>query len=44
MSGYTENVVGQKGILDDGGALIGKPFTAVELAHALREALGEVEG
>jgi PAS domain S-box-containing protein len=44
MSGYTENVVGQKGILDDRGALIGKPFTAIELAHALREALGEVEG
>ena len=44
MSGYTENVVGQNGILDDGGALIGKPFTAIELAHALREALGEVEG
>ncbi len=44
MSGYTENVVGQKGILDDGSTLIGKPFTAIELAHALREALNEVEG
>ncbi len=44
MSGYTQNMIGQKGTLDDGGALIGKPFTTIELAHALREALNEVEG
>ena len=43
ISGFTQNMIGQKAILDDGGALIGKPFTAIELAHALREALDEVE-
>ncbi len=43
MSGFTQNMIGQKGILDDGGALIGKPFAAIELAHALREALDEAE-
>ncbi len=39
MSGYTENVIGKNGTLDDGVRLLQKPFTLRELKNRVREVL-----
>ena len=39
MSGYTDDAIGHHGVLDPGVAFIGKPFTANDLARAVREVL-----
>jgi PAS domain S-box-containing protein len=39
MSGYAENAIVHDGLLDQGTALLQKPFTADGLAHKLREVL-----
>ena len=39
MSGYTENAIIHHGRLDPGVELVEKPFTRLELAHRIREAL-----
>jgi PAS domain S-box-containing protein len=42
MSGYTGNVVAQRGLLEEGVAFIEKPFTAESLASKVRDTLGSV--
>jgi PAS domain S-box-containing protein len=39
MSGYTENVIGRNGMLDDGVRLLQKPFTLHDLKSKVREVL-----
>lgn len=39
ISGYSENVILNKGVLKPGINVIRKPFTSVELQHALRQAV-----
>ena len=39
MSGYTANVIAQKGFLDEELAFIQKPFSTIDLAEKLREVL-----
>ncbi len=39
MSGYTDNVIAQRGVLDPGTAFLAKPFTADQLATKVREVL-----
>jgi PAS domain S-box-containing protein len=39
MSGYTENVIGQDGTLDEGVRLLQKPFTLRDLKSKVREVL-----
>ena len=39
MSGYTDDTIGQHGVLDPGTYFIEKPFTAEDLAMKLGEAL-----
>ncbi len=39
MSGYTDNAIGQRGVLDPGTALLPKPFTPAQLTRKLREVL-----
>jgi len=39
MSGYTANVVAQRGVLEEGISFIQKPFTLAQLASKVREAL-----
>ncbi len=39
MSGYTDNVIAQRGVLDPGYAFISKPFTPQTLAHKVRQVL-----
>ena len=39
MSGYTADVIGHHGVMDDDVRFIGKPFKATELARRVREAL-----
>jgi len=39
MSGYTDSVVAQHGILDQGKAFLQKPFTPLALAARVREVL-----
>jgi CheY-like chemotaxis protein len=41
MSGYSANVVAQRGILEEGVHLLQKPFTINELANKIREVLGK---
>jgi CheY-like chemotaxis protein len=40
MSGYTDNAIIQRGVLDDGAAFITKPFGPERLAAKVRAALG----
>ena len=39
MSGYTANVIAHRGVLEDGVHFIQKPFTMLDLAARLREAI-----
>lgn len=39
MSGYTDNVIAHRGVLDDGIAFIQKPFTVEAIAAKVREVL-----
>jgi hypothetical protein len=39
MSGYADDAIMRRGALDRGTRLVGKPFTARELTHKIREAL-----
>jgi FixJ family two-component response regulator len=39
LSGYTDSVVLQQGMLDPGSYFLQKPFTPAELAHRVREAI-----
>ena len=39
MSGYTDNVIANRGVLDAGVAFIQKPFTGLDLAAKVREVL-----
>jgi CheY-like chemotaxis protein len=41
MSGYTANVIAQRGILDKGVNMLQKPFSMDDLASKVREALGK---
>jgi PAS domain S-box-containing protein len=41
MSGYTDNAIVHHGVLDPGTQFIGKPFTATELCHKIRQILDE---
>ncbi len=39
MSGYTADVISGRGVLEDGGAFVQKPFSTAELAVKVRKAL-----
>lgn len=39
MSGYTENIIAQRGVLKEGTNFIQKPFLAEDLAQTLRQVL-----
>ncbi len=41
MSGYTSNVIAHRGVLEKGVHFIQKPFSMKDLAHKVREAIGE---
>jgi DNA-binding response OmpR family regulator len=41
MSGYTDDVIARRGVLEPGTSLLGKPFTALDLLRRVREVLGE---
>jgi FixJ family two-component response regulator len=41
MSGYTDDIVAQRGVLQSGALLLAKPFTACALLWRVREALGD---
>ncbi len=41
MSGYSANVVAERGILEEGVYILQKPFTINELANKIREVLGK---
>ena len=43
MSGYTDDAIGQYGVLDSDLHFIEKPFTADALGMKLREALGTAQ-
>jgi CheY-like chemotaxis protein len=39
MSGYTDDALSLRGVLEEGTCLLGKPFTAAELTQKVREVL-----
>ena len=41
MSGYTDNVIAQRGVLEAGTAFLSKPFTPETLAAKVRAVLDE---
>ncbi len=41
MSGYTANIIAQHGLLDEGVHFLHKPFTPLELAARVRQALDD---
>jgi PAS domain S-box-containing protein len=43
MSGYTDDIVAQQGVLGSGEILVQKPFTAIELLTKVQEALNQLE-
>jgi FixJ family two-component response regulator len=44
MSGYTDDVIAQRGVLDEGVQFIQKPFSVHGLAAKVREVLEKGEG
>jgi two-component system cell cycle sensor histidine kinase/response regulator CckA len=44
MSGYTDEIIGRHGVLEDGMRLIGKPFTATDMSRKVRMVLDEDTG
>jgi DNA-binding response OmpR family regulator len=42
VSGYTANVISERGVLDHGAVFLQKPFSPDELAAKVREALGDL--
>ena len=42
-SGYTEDLIGHHGVLDEGIHFIGKPYTIDVLARKIREVIEKVE-
>jgi DNA-binding response OmpR family regulator len=43
MSGYTADVIGRQGILDEGVNIIQKPFGSADLAARVRQVLDHLE-
>lgn len=43
MSGYTDNVIGLHGVLEEGSHFIGKPFSPAELARKVRQVLDLID-
>ena len=43
VSGYAQNVIAERGVLEEGIELLSKPYSAELLAHRVREMLGGVE-
>ena len=41
MSGYTDNAIAHRGVLDEGTAFLQKPFKADELLSKVREVLDD---
>jgi len=41
MSGYTDDAIGHHGVLEAGARFLGKPFTAADLTHKVREVLDQ---
>ncbi len=41
MSGYSENIISNQGVLEDGGILIPKPFSMEVFSRKIRQALAE---
>jgi hypothetical protein len=39
MSGYTDDAIGERGVLDEGTAFIGKPFSPDALVRKISEML-----
>jgi two-component system cell cycle sensor histidine kinase/response regulator CckA len=39
MSGYTADIVSQRGVIEDGAAFLSKPFTEETLTQGVRRAL-----
>jgi len=44
MSGYTDNVIAHRGVLDEGTAFIQKPFSVRNLAAEVRRVLDQEGG
>jgi PAS domain S-box-containing protein len=42
MSGYTDDIIAQRGVLESGTLFLAKPFTALALLGRVRAALGEL--
>jgi hypothetical protein len=40
-SGYTDDAIMHRGVLDPGTHFVGKPFTAADLTHKVRQVLDE---
>jgi PAS domain S-box-containing protein len=43
-SGYTRDIIARHGVLEEGIAFLAKPYTAIELARKVREALAPAAG
>ena len=44
MSGYTDDIICEHGVLEPGARLVDKPFTAEELRRVVREFPGQRAG